>query len=130
MAWQQLALHYLELPSDPQVWTMQDENAAQLLDVMSYWLNVEYTKWTTDPDEAREAAASGARVKQPPFPIIEPVAHRPPAVHAAAVARYEAQLSRWQESNEPDRPEASTARDMLAQFATSPNVRTFPKGGE
>lgn len=59
-------------------------NLADLVDLMSYWLNNEYAKWTYDPDdpENRRAAAERKRrkVKPPPMPLIPPVAHRPPSV--------------------------------------------------
>lgn len=92
MAWQDVVYLFLDLP---QKWTRQDENQAQLVDIMSYWLNAEYAKWTTDPEEAKELAKRDDKPKPPPFPIIEPVAQRPPAVHAAALKQYQELLEKY-----------------------------------
>lgn len=47
---------------------------------MSYWLNSEYAKWIVDPDDPEVKAQRKRKVKPPPFPLIAPVAHRPPSV--------------------------------------------------
>lgn len=92
MPWQDVVQLFLEIPKK---WTLQDENQARVVDILSYWLNAEYIKWTTDPAEAKELAAKRTKEKPPPFPIIEPVADRPPAVHAAAMARYTQLLEKY-----------------------------------
>lgn len=61
---------------------------ASLYDLQMYWLEAEYVKWTTSEAEAKKAVKSH-RTDPPPMPVIRPVAHRPPAAHAAAVARYD-----------------------------------------
>ena len=115
MPWQDVVHLFLELPSK---WTRQDENQAQLLDVMTYWLNAEYAKWTTDPEEAKELANRGDKPKPPPFPIIEPVALRPPAVQAAAMERYRSQLEKYSPTSnavEPKMPRAEWIAAMRAR---------------
>ncbi|WLP91316.1 hypothetical protein [Gordonia sp. NB41Y] len=72
-----------------------------MLDVLNYWLEAEYTKWTTSPDEAKRAAAR-PRKQPPPMPIIRPVAHRPAPVHAAAMRRYEALVERYDADAKPE----------------------------
>lgn len=70
-------------------WSDQDENAAMLVDRLDYWLNSEYRSWVTDPDdpEVRRERARRKRegIKPPADPVIFPVAHRPPRIHAELV---------------------------------------------
>lgn len=67
-------------------WSDQDENLAMLVDRLDYWLNSEYRSWVTDPDdpEVKRERARRKRegIKPPADPVIFPVAHRPPHVHA------------------------------------------------
>lgn len=67
-------------------WSDQDENLAMLVDRLDYWLNSEYRSWVTDPDdpEVKRERARRKRegIKPPADPVIFPVAHRPPQVHA------------------------------------------------
>lgn len=102
MPWQDVCFLAARLSKN---WTRQDENQAQLVDLLSYWLNAEYVNWTTDPEEAKELAADRSeKPKPPPFPIIEPVAHRPPAIHEAALDRYRKLLEKYSAAPEPKMP--------------------------
>lgn len=106
---------FIELPKK---WTRQDENQARVVDILTYWLNTEYAKWTTDPEEAKELSESRGKVKPPPFPIIEPVADRPPAVHAAAMLRYSKLLEIYQPTSpaaEPKMPRSEWIAAMRAR---------------
>lgn len=76
-------------------WGDLPENVARLVDLMTAWLNYEYASWTADPEEV--AAARKRRRRPPPFPLVPPVASRPPslqekltAVHAELVAEFDA----------------------------------------
>lgn len=112
MPWQDFVLLVDDLrPS----WSEVDENAAVLVDVLTYWLEAEYVKWTTSPEEA-ERAAKSARKQPPPFPLIRPVAHRPPEVHAAAVARYEALVERYDKADGAAVQRQMTADEMIEMF--------------
>lgn len=115
MPWQDVVGLFTEMPK---LWTRQDENQARLVDILSYWLNTEYAKWTTDPEEAKALAQERSKVKPPPFPIIEPVADRPPAVHAAAMARYSKLLEQYRPSStaaEPKMPRSEWIAAMRAR---------------
>lgn len=70
-------------------WSRTDENLASLVDVQSWWLEAEYVKWTTSPEEAK-AASRRSSTPTPPLPALRAVAARPPKAHAAAVQRYAA----------------------------------------
>ncbi|TVS29796.1 hypothetical protein [Corynebacterium sanguinis] len=76
-----------------QEWTYTDENLANLVDHLAYWLGTEYVGWVTDPDdpEVKKARAERKRSgeKPPPVPIIPPVARRPPEQAKAAHALVE-----------------------------------------
>lgn len=85
MPWQDVTLLLDDLN---ETWTRTDENIATLVDIQNWWLEAEYVKWTTDPEEAK--AASRSADPTPPLPVLRAVAYRPPAAHAAAVERYEA----------------------------------------
>lgn len=76
---------------------MLNANVARLVDVMEYWLDTEYARWTTDPTDLKRQQARNRRdnIKPPPFPLIEPVAARPPSVHAEAVAMFEELAERF-----------------------------------
>lgn len=112
MPWQDVvALIHDVKPS----WSETDENQALVVDILNYWLEAEYVKWTTSPEEAKKAA-NQPRKQPPPFPIIRPVAHRPKPVHEAAMRRYQALADRYDTSARPessDSPEAF-ARAMFA----------------
>ena len=65
-------------------WSLIATNLADLVDLMSYWLRSEYTKWVTDPDDPEVKKALERRKKTgqkpPPIPLVEPVAARPPSL--------------------------------------------------
>lgn len=95
-------------------WTETDENQALTVDILHYWLEAEYVKWTTSPAEAKKAARQ-PRKEPPPFPIIRPVAHRPKPVHEAAMRRYEQLVERYDTSARPDTDSTEAfRRAMLA----------------
>lgn len=73
-------------------WGYLAENVAQLVDVMYAWLNYEYANWTADPEEveARRRKQKRAGVKPPPFPLIQPVAARPPSLREQMLQQYDA----------------------------------------
>jgi hypothetical protein len=77
-------------------WNHMAANLAELVDLMSYWLQSEYAKWIHDPDDPEtqrlERERKRNRVKPPPQPIIPPIAHRPPSVQAAYLEHYRKQL--------------------------------------
>ena len=69
-------------------------NLADMVDLLSYWLNSEYAKWTYDPDDpanrrARAMEKRHGKPKPPPVPVIPPVAHRPPSVAQVYLQQYE-----------------------------------------
>lgn len=59
----------------------------------SFWVNQEYTKAITDPDDP--AVKKAAKRKPPPIPLIPPVAHRPPSVAERYRAAYESLLTQF-----------------------------------
>lgn len=78
---------------------MFNANMARLVDLLEYRLNVDYASWITNPSEAKRARARAERdgIKPPPFPLVPPVALRPPSVHAELQAEHDdltAQFSR------------------------------------
>lgn len=74
-------------------WSRLADNVARLVDIVDYWIRSEYAKWTADPDEIR--AARRNRRKPPPFPLIPPVAARPPSLHQQLTDRYDALSSEF-----------------------------------
>lgn len=62
-------------------WDAHKENTAQLLEVMAYFLELEWVDRITDPDDPEvkreRAVAKREGVKPSPKPIIPPVAMRP-----------------------------------------------------
>jgi hypothetical protein len=79
-------------------WGYLAENVARLVDTMQAWLNYEYSNWTADPDEveALRRKHKKAGVKPPPFPLIQPVAARPPSLRDRAVSDYIELASQYQ----------------------------------
>lgn len=55
--------------------------------MVTFWLNLEYQKAITDPDDPEVKKA--AKRKPSPIPLIPPVAHRPPSIDARYKAAYE-----------------------------------------
>jgi hypothetical protein len=98
-----------KLPPDSQVaredagdladWSRMADNVARLVDLFDYWLRAEYAKWTADEDEIK--AARRNRRKPPPFPLIPPVASRPPSLHQHLSEMYEARASEFRVDDEP-----------------------------
>lgn len=74
-------------------WSRLADNVARLVDLVEYWLRAEYAKWTADEDEIQ--AARRNRRKPPPFPMIPPVASRPPSLHQRLLDGYEALSSEF-----------------------------------
>lgn len=74
-------------------WSKLAENVARLVDLVEYWLRAEYAKWTADEDEIK--AARRHRRKPPPFPIIPPVAQRPPSLQERLDEAYLAVLGEF-----------------------------------
>ncbi|MFT4127289.1 MAG: hypothetical protein QM662_13810 [Gordonia sp. (in: high G+C Gram-positive bacteria)] len=123
LAWQDVAAMVHDLgPS----WTRTDENHALLVDLTNYWLEAEYVKWTTSPGEAKRAAARRPRKQPPPFPIVRPVAHRPPAVHAAAMRRYEALCARYDATARPESTDPATFLQAMTAALGGTHVVTQP----
>lgn len=87
-------------------WSQDATNTADLLDLATYWLRSEYAKWTADPDDkkAKQERARRKRegIKPPPFPIIEPVAARPPSLAAEYRKAYEQLLSQYGDGTRVD----------------------------
>jgi hypothetical protein len=68
-------------------WGHLAANVAELVDLMSFWLQQEYARWTVDPNDPEVKRAK--KTKPPPIPLVAPVAHRPPSV----AAEYEEQFA-------------------------------------
>lgn len=85
-------------------WGAHEENTAQLLEVQSYQLELDWAEKTTDPDdpevkaERERAKASGA--KPPKKPIVPPVALRPKRL---AEQRYEEYVQQLIDTQAPQR---------------------------
>lgn len=108
MPWQDVvALIHDVKPS----WSETDENQALVVDILNYWLEAEYVKWTTSPEEAKKVA-NQPRKQPPPFPVIRPVAHRPKPAHDAAMRRYQTLVDRYDTTS---RPESSDSPDAFAR---------------
>jgi hypothetical protein len=71
-------------------WGHMPENLARLVDLMTAWLNYEYANWTADPDQVEEERLKRKRAKMrpPPFPLIQPVASRPASLHEELEEQY------------------------------------------
>lgn len=86
-------------------WSQDAANTADLLDLATYWLNSEYAKWTLDPDDKAAKRERDRRkrdgIKPPPFPIIEPVAARPPSIAAQRRELYEQLMARYGQNGKP-----------------------------
>lgn len=74
-------------------WGHLPENVARLVDLMTAWLHYEYASWTADPDEVAETRKRSR--KPPPFPIIPPVAARPPSLHGQLLEQHAAQMAEF-----------------------------------
>ncbi|MEJ6019878.1 hypothetical protein [Corynebacterium sp. H113] len=78
-------------------WSLTDENIARLVDREDYWLNSEYSGWTTDPDDPEVKAERERRrrlgVKPPAMPILRPVAARPAHLQVQLAEAVAAQLA-------------------------------------
>ena len=79
-------------------WSRIADNVARLVDLVDYWLRAEYVKWTADEDEIK--AARRNRRKPPPFPLIPPVASRPPSLHQRLQEIYEARAAEFNVDSE------------------------------
>ena len=115
--WQDVTALILDLRSS---WTETDENTACLYDLANYWLELEYVKSTTSPEDAKRAAAEQKRSRKqpPPFPIIRPVAHRPEREHAAAMRRYEQLLEKYDSTSPPKSDGDDRAAFIKAMMAS------------
>jgi hypothetical protein len=74
-------------------WTHYAANVAELVDMCTFWLNLEYQKSITDPDDPKVKKA--AKRKPPPIPLIAPVAHRPPSVQERYQAAFASLLEQF-----------------------------------
>lgn len=85
-------------------WGAHEENTAQLLEVQSYQLDLDWVERTTDPNDpevkAERARAQSAGIKPPKKPIVPPMALRPKRL---AEQRYEEYLQRLTEAQKPQR---------------------------
>lgn len=123
MHWQDVVLLIDDLrPS----WTEADENAATLLDLQNFWLEMEYVRSTTTPAEAKAAErdAKANHRKAPPLPVIRPVAYRPPAAHEAAVRRYEALIEKYENDGVDLVTEQMDARAVMQMLGLDPSAVT------
>jgi hypothetical protein len=93
-------------------WSLIATNLADLVDLMSYWLRSEYTKWTTDPDDPEVKKMLERRKKAgqrpPPVPLVEPVAARPPSLAKLYQQQYAELLEYY---GEKLTPAAALAKD-------------------
>lgn len=94
-------------------WNHLAANIAELVDLMHFKVQADYTQWITDPDDPKVKAELADRkrrgIKPPPVPIVPPVAHRPDSVATDYVAAYQ----RLVEQYLPDTGEAGT-RSQIA----------------
>lgn len=67
-------------------WNHYSANLAELVDMVTFWLNLEYQKAITDPDDPKVKKA--AKRKPSPIPLVPPVAHRPDSVAERYQAAY------------------------------------------
>lgn len=85
-------------------WGAHEENTAQLLEVQSYQLELDWAERVTDPnDPAVKEEREKARLqglKPPRKPLVPPVALRP---RKLAEQRYEEYLERLMEAQTPER---------------------------
>jgi hypothetical protein len=93
-------------------WSLIATNLADLVDMWSYWLRSEYSRWITDPEdpEVKKVVAERKRAghKPPPIPMIEPVAARPPSLAEFYQRQYAELLERYGEKLTPG---AALAKD-------------------
>lgn len=86
-------------------WDEHKENAAQLLEVQRYALDLQWIDRTTDPndEEVKRQRAQALREgrKPPERPIIPPVALRPKALSELRVKNYEKQIALHKAQNGP-----------------------------
>lgn len=85
-------------------WGAHEENTAQLFEVQSYLLELEWTEKTTDPNDpavkAEREAARSKGIKPPRKPLVPPVALRPKKL---AEQRYDEYVQKLTESQTPKR---------------------------
>lgn len=117
--------HVRQLPKDSQLaraemgdqadWGYLAENVAQLLDVMNAWFTYEYQNWTADPDEveAERNKRKRAGIKPPPFPLIQPIAARPPSRRDALIDEYMHQAAEFRPSETGERLISTDELDAL-----------------
>lgn len=74
-------------------WGDLAENVARLVDLLDFYITHQYAQWTADPEEVE--AARRSRQKPPPFPLVRPVAARPPSLHERLAATHAAQASEY-----------------------------------
>ena len=100
-------------------WSRTDENIARLVDREDYWLNTEYKGLVTDPDDPEVKRAREERrrsgEKPLPFPVLAPVAQRPPEVNAEIIESLFAQVERHK--HEPQHKKVSVAEFMRMRDA-------------
>lgn len=101
--WAEMQILLEELPPE---WTPTDENIARLVDRDDFHLNGVYAGWTADPDDQDP----GPRDPPPPFPVLDPVAVRPPEMTDLLAQANEKFLLRLRtERNQQDQDEVLDA---------------------
>lgn len=122
MPWQDVVVMWVKLEPE---WTHDDENTATVVDHLHYWLGLQYTRWTADPQDSKVVAARRKRGERPPpMPILRPVAQRPPAAHAAALKRYEALMA--ENYSNPTNPQQPAGRHRTKQLPARELVHLLP----
>lgn len=111
MPWQDVILLIEDLTPS---WSYEQENAAMVVDTLNYWLEAEYVKWTTSPEEAKRIAARSKNREAAPMPIIRPVAARPAKIHAEHMRRFEELTAEYADRPAPQHKQMDGAE--LMQF--------------
>ncbi|HYD01493.1 MAG TPA: hypothetical protein VEB22_09730 [Phycisphaerales bacterium] len=85
-------------------WGAHEENTAQLLEIQSYQLDLDWIQRITDPDDpavkAERERARAEGLKPPKKPIVPPIALRPKGL---AEQKYDEYLQKLTEAQKPQR---------------------------
>lgn len=86
-------------------WGPVDENAARMLDIEAFRVELEWADRHADPEDRElqreRALAKRDGIKPPPHPIIPPVAARPPRVAMQRWQEYHAEVEKYQLDSGP-----------------------------
>lgn len=86
-------------------WGWHEENTARLLEAQAYKLELDWVDRITDPDDPEvkrdRAQAKRAGIRPPERPIVPPVALRPPAMQAVAVADFAEKIDKHRTPPQP-----------------------------